>query len=79
MPKMDVMEIQAKTLLAPILLHVICAASVAEVWYAASDIAVGSDLHFDYSGPEFRQVAGGGRSGEDLREIQHPLAIKQRL
>src|SRR5216684_1342273 len=72
-------EIQAEALLAPILLHVICAASVAKVWYAARDIAVGSDLDFDYIGPEFRQIAGGSRSGEDLREIQHPVAIEHGL
>jgi hypothetical protein len=49
------------------------------VWHAASDIAVGIDLDFDYIGAEFRHIARGGGSGEDLREIQHPVAVEHRL
>src|SRR5262249_47701106 len=77
--RLGVLQVQAQTLLAQILLDVVRTPPIPNVRYPTRYIAIGSKLDLDYFGPHLGQVSRCGRSGQDLCEIKHPVALEHTL
>ena len=72
-------RIEAEALLAPVLLHVVGAAAIAEIGHAAGDVAAGGEFDLDDLGAHLAEVTGGGGSRQHLGEIQYAVALEHAL
>src|SRR5580658_4261499 len=74
-----IFKVEAQTSLATVMLHVVRAASVAQIRQAARYISVRREFDLHYLGTHFGHVASRGRSGQHLGEIQYPIALEHAL